>query len=830
MKLFIIMTLMGFIAVLPLKAQTILEKKSGISGGASELNPVMQKKLNEVNKELVELRGELTRIYQEVAENYKTGKTSDSYIPLVEKAKEVRKKMHALNTEWLEVARRNGEGEKYGLWQQPETTLEQLIIDYGSEDYVYLMSPEVASIKISVNSNLPIPRATWNEMLELILSHNGVGIHQLNPYLRELYMTAGNNSVRHLVADAEDLDLFPPQERVAFLLTPDSSDVKRIVLFLSRFIDKSTTVMEPLGRNILLISSASELKELLKLYSFVAADRMSNEYKMIPLHKVRAEEMAKILMAVFDQMGESGPPPLSDKGRGPKRRNEVMPSPNSFNTEANSFRVVVLEGLSQAILVLGTYEEIAKAEKLIQDIEGQIGGPREKVIHWYTAKHSNAEELAAVLSQIYDAMFNKMMLETGKKDKTEVDVNVTTSQNTPPFTNLYADTFYQEGDVLVDTKPISYGNRGNAPVGQIQISSNFIVDPKTGSIIMVVEQDLLNPMKEVIVKLDIPKKMVQIEVLLVEKAIHDTKEMGLNLLRIGGSATNTRLTSIQFNDASNPLTGSNNGQLGILDFTISRMKHEFWPAFDAAYRFLLMRDDVQINANPSVMTLNQTTATFRLLEEVSISTGVFTVPTQGENSLKDSFTRAQYGINLEITPTIHMGSASGRDGLNFISLKTVVGFDTFRATSDSRPPITRRQIINEVLIPDGDTVILGGLRNRTSQDTMEQVPFLGELPGLGKLFSIKTSVDTSTEMFIFITPRIIADPCEDLERVKMEQMQRRPGDIPDFMWSLHVSRELERERLLAGSMELLFGRPEDGFFETESPCRSRRCYGEWDGR
>lgn len=823
-----------------LAAQTIAEKKSGLSGGGAELNPEMQKKLNDVNKELTDLRSELKRIYDQVAEDYKAGKSPDSFLPLLEKAKEIRRKMVALNNDWLEVARRSGEGEKYGLWQQPETTLEQLVIDYGSEDYVYMMSPEVASIKISVNSNLPIPRATWNEMLELILNHNGVGIRQLNPYLRELFIIAGgNNGVRHVVSNIEDLEMFPSQERVAFLLTPPPSETKRAALFLGRFINTSTTVMEPLGRDILIIATVGELRELLKVYSFIAQDQRNNDYKMIPLSKVRAQEMAKVLNAVFDQINE---PSNGNKRPLEKGKTLTKTKLDTVSAEPNSFKVLVLEGLSQAIFVIGTHEEIAKAEKLIREIEGQIGGPREKVIYWYTTKNSNAEELAAVLSRVYDAMFNKMMNQPKNNPNiSEVDVNVTNNNpnSMPPFfTNLYADTFYQDGDVLVNNTPISYGNRDNKNNQSPQaISSNFIVDPKTGAIIMVVEQDLLEPMKDVIAKLDIPKKMVQIEVLLVEKAITDRKNMGLNLLRIGGSATNTRLTTVQWNDVSNPLTGSNGGQLGILDFTISRMKHGDWPAFDAAYRFLLMRDDITINANPSVVTLNQTTATFRLLQEISISTGLFTVPTQAENAIKDSFTRAQYGINLEITPTIHMGSNySHSDELNYISLKTTVGFDTFVETGDNRPPITRRQIINEVLIPDGQTVILGGLRDKNTQDTKEQVPFLGELPGLGKLFSIKTSVDRSTEMFIFITPKIVDDPCGDLYRIKLEQMERRPGDIPDFMWSMHESRKMERDRLLAGSMELLFGRPDDGYFDTEIPCERnwrerewRRC-GVWDGR
>ncbi len=80
-------------------------------------------------------------------------------------------------------------------------------------------------------------------------------------------------------------------------------------------------------------------------------------------------------------------------------------------------------------------------------------------------------------------------------------------------------------------------------------------------------------------------------------------------------------------------------------------------------------------------------------------------------------------------------------------------------------------------IADGQTVILGGLRRKSTQDTKDSIPFLGEIPGIGKLFSSTEITDNSTEMFIFITPKIIADPIEDAERLKMEELKKRPGDV-----------------------------------------------------
>ena len=142
--------------------------------------------------------------------------------------------------------------EGYSLWHQPSTNIEQLVIDYGSQNFVYLVRPDVASIKVSINSSLPIPRASWNQMLETILAQNGIGFKQLNPYLRELYLVKQDNSGIELITNSRrDLDLFPENSRICFVLTPEASDSRRIWLFLERFINPNTTVIQMIGRDIL---------------------------------------------------------------------------------------------------------------------------------------------------------------------------------------------------------------------------------------------------------------------------------------------------------------------------------------------------------------------------------------------------------------------------------------------------------------------------------------------------------------------------------------------------------------------------------------------------
>lgn len=834
-----------------LQAQTIAEKKEGIFG-ESDLSPEMQKFLVEVNKEIFEWNNLLNHYYNEAYKLFEQGAPDQSFQSLLAEINTIKEDIRDLENTWRELSTSTN-GEEYALWHQPETTIGQLVIDYGSPDYVYIMTPDISQMKISVSSNIPIPRSSWGEMLELILSYNGIGINILNPFLRQLFVAKDDRSNLQLItSDRFDLEFVSSQARVCFVLTPQPSEVKRIWYFLDKFINPNTTILQMIGRDILIIGQVSEVQELLKVYDFVIANRGDREYKVIPLLRVEAEDMARIIGTIFDQLVEPPKttpiPMISGKG------NIVPPAkgkPESVDSSGtNGLKVIPLAHIAQAVILVGTAEEIEKAEEIIKEVENQVGESRRRTIYWYTTKHSDPNELADILVKVYE-----LMVQTGTGFPEEVPEEIPPggpppnmvpplaapfATNVPPYNvptpfaprplvpRLYDYGYFLDDTYLVEPNPTRRRwererlERGN------NTRNNFIVDVKTGAIVMVVEVDILPKLKDLIKRLDVPKKMVQIEVLLFEKRLDRDNEFGLNLLRTGNAATNTHNTAITWNNVfpvGSTIRHPENS--GVFDFLISRTKTASGiPAYDFAYRFLLTQDDIQINASPSVVAMNQTPATIEISEEISVSTGIFEIPTEGNVTLKDSFARARYGIKIEIIPIIHVREDEDdpEDPFDYVTLQTDILFETIQPSLTDRPDVTRRHITNEVRIPDQQTVIIGGLRRKNLSDSRESIPYLGEIPGIGKLFSITQLVDSSTEMFIFITPKIITEPDQDFDRIRCEEMQRRPGDIPAFLCKLNSAHEAEKNRVFQGYLTMLFGRLPPRCIE--------RCYplGEYDGR
>jgi type IV pilus assembly protein PilQ len=154
----------------------------------------------------------------------------------------------------------------------------------------------------------------------------------------------------------------------------------------------------------------------------------------------------------------------------------------------------------------------------------------------------------------------------------------------------------------------------------------------------------------------------------------------------------------------------------------------------------------EIISSPRLITANQ--------REATIEQGV-EIPYQESSSSGATTTQFKKAVlSLKVTPQI---TPDNRVILDLTVSKDSVGQLVASATGGFVPSIDTREIVTQVLVNDGQTVVLGGILETERRDAETKVPWLGDIPVLGHLFKTTSKTDNKDELLIFVTPRILRE-------------------------------------------------------------------------
>ncbi|MFZ4772771.1 MAG: type II secretion system protein GspD [Chlamydiia bacterium] len=669
--------------------------------------------------------------------------------------------------------------EEFALFDQEETTIGQLISEYGSKDFLYVVPSEVGQIKISMQSTIAIPRESWGEMIDLILQYNGVGVIEINPFARQLFLLKHDLvTCNKITTKKEQLALVPSSSRVMHIFEAPVENIKNTFFFFDRFRDPKRTFAYQIGAKIALVGTKEDIVRLIEMYDGAYDDGSERITRVLSLQKLTPDEMRNILKAYFGGLSENN----TMMGKNPTELS-VLP----LNQESG-------------IVLVGPKKLVERAMEIVKETEGQLVDPSEMTVYWYICRHSDPNDIADILEQVYASLMRFGLEQTDKKEMKDQQASQEVLLNglvPHPYNTVDQPTRGVVNPPKAET-PSPQGAKKSV------VLKNFIPYGKAGGIMMVVRKDTLDRLKDLLKMLDVPKKMVHLEVILCEKRVNSQTNSGLNLLRIGSNALNQAVGGFDF------LNQPNQPSRGITEFFFSRPKSSAFPAFDLTYNFLMNQEDIRIHNSPTVTTVNQTPATIAIVEEISINNGAAAVNnTGGSVSYQDSYSRAQYGVTIVMTPTVHDPEPDDDEHRNYITIDADVTFDTFKSDIAYKPDVNRRHVINQVRVLDGETIIMGGLKRKDAQDKSEKIPFLGEIPGLGKVFGSSQMNDQLTDMYVFITPRVIKNTRADLEAVRQEELCRRPGDLPPFLECRKDARNRQKKKLFEQSLKLLTGNTYD---------------------
>jgi len=397
---------------------------------------------------------------------------------------------------------------------------------------------------------------------------------------------------------------------------------------------------------------------------------------------------------------------------------------------SNDFSVeMVADERTNSIILLASEQESAQITALVDALDKEVPKGEEKIRVYYL-EHAIAEDLAAVLQEIPEKSSNN-----SKKD----------GQKKAPL--------------LSD---------------DIKITA----DKATNSLVIIADKDDYPVLEEVIKKLDVPRSMVYIECLLMEMNADRSLDFGMEW-RAKGTIHGDNTGFGRFSTASG---SADLASLADRVLPSGFSMGVFGGSFEAIIQAYKDDSDVKILSTPQLLTTENEEATITIGKNVAYQTrGGVDADSAESTTAYNAYEYKDVGITLKITPSI---SQDRLVRLDFY--QEVTKLDTANTTSatEDRPTTLKRELETTIIVEDGNTVVIGGLIDENLSKEVSKVPCLGDIPVLGYAFKSQSSGSDRTNLFIFLTPRVVKNSLEAKEiyqekKDKMDELHKQEIKLYD---------------------------------------------------
>jgi len=302
-------------------------------------------------------------------------------------------------------------------------------------------------------------------------------------------------------------------------------------------------------------------------------------------------------------------------------------------------------------------------------------------------------------------------------------------------------------------------------VAAVRGSFDIQADESTNALVITAPPDIMRTLRRVISQLDIRKAQVLVEAVIAEVSGTIARELGVQWLFSGDKSGQIPIGVVNFTNSGSPITDVVNGLadvanggtlptpagnalLGIGDVSQSNSFN-----YIAVLNALASDTDTNILSTPTLVTLDNEEAEIVIGRNVPFITGSFTSTgtSSGSTNPFQTIQREDVGLTLKIKPQINEGDALRLDIQQEVSSIA----DSVAGASDL--VTNKRSIKTNVMVDDGQVVVLGGLMEENVRESVQKVPLLGDIPLLGNLFKSKTGDVDKVNLMVFIHPVILRD-------------------------------------------------------------------------
>jgi general secretion pathway protein D len=636
----------------------------------------------------------------------------------------------------------------------------------------YVVDPRVDGV-ISVQTTRPVTKAEALEMFQTALKPIGAvlvqnrGSYQISPADQAAtgVIATGNGAPESAMAGSGI--------RVVSLKYVSATEVARV---LEPMVPKGSIVQADDARNILALKgSPAEIESMLDSISVFDVDVMKGmSFAVVPVKTAQPEKMVDELKVVFASEKEG---PL--KGR---------------------VRFIANTRLGAILVVTSQPSYLPRAQTWIRRLDAKAAGS-ERQLHVYQVQNRPVAELASVLQSMFSNEMKVVKPPTRSVSPRSRQAAFSASVARPPGSAGATLDIDQGGapglrggvgggvgagndlqslqralnnepdaltpDMTDQTSPYSPSKTvGDEPPLKIVAD-----ETKNSLLIMANDRDYQRVLR-VVQGLDVVASQVLIEAVIAEVTLNDKLQYGVQW-----ALQKDRTPTASF---TNALTGGVGSVFPGFNYAVNAASiASTMSALNALTR-------VNVISTPSLMVLDNKTARLQIGDQVPITTQTATSTVTAQTAIVNSITMQDTGVILSVTPRIN---ESGRVQLE-IEQEVSAVVKTTSSGIDS-PTIQQRRVKTTVVVNDGEVLALGGMIQEQANKGSNQIPLLGDIPGLGAAFSSRNDDVKKTELVILITPKVVRDGTES--RLVTEEYRRK--------MHVYMPHTTARERSPANTMQ-----------------------------
>ncbi len=643
---------------------------------------------------------------------------------------------------------------------------------------------------LSLTLNQPVTKAEAIRLLESTLLLNGYAFIAVDKNSVKVINTAGGKNPRSegvfLFTSEKDL---PEGEVVASYVMPltylTAADAVPIFEQFITLHPYGSLVPVPVANQVLITENSTLIRRLIQVRDLV--DQPSPEVKseFVQLHQANADRVVELITQILEKREEKSGGTTAAKaatGQGGQPAVPGMPAAQGVTIGGGQGGSVggdiqlIADPRTNRILVVTRPMNLDYIKKMISefDVSVELSDPYEQPLNYVSAS-----DMLPILQDMLQEEGDDAAAQSGTGATRTVSGGIGVGGVTGGSTGTSGATA-NPADIL--SEPGEQAAADSIIVGKTRI----IADNRANSILVIGQPESRDKVKAILTKLDKRPMQVYLATVIGQLLVNNADSFAVNVLQrftgqsqsgvnsVGGGrsviTTNTPLMQSAATMAQLANVAASNGLPGMqIAAFIGNTLNVYVSALTATGNF-------RVASRPSVFTANNKKATIFQGQKIAVPTSTVTTlgggggATTTSGSQQSNIQYQDVVLKIEVVPLIN----SARE----ISLQIVETNDTLAKGIDSEtqigggvsvPKIDTQKLTTTIIVPDGATILMGGLISQTDSKTSSGIPFVSTIPLLGNLFKSTTDDTERRELVVMIQPSVVLDVPELKEVSKTER-------------------------------------------------------------